>query len=702
MTETVPTGSTPTTPIMVTDIVVTSGIEFVAFAGQANLPIGSTKQEVILNRDMATTPEPDLKFGNTDDNGAPPQRNFFGKKFNDANRNGIQDPNEADLSGVEIRLYIDANDNGLLDQTEFDGDAPTPGFSATAPFLPYLVDISNAIDGFAFQNVTVPDDSFIIVEVINGSRQTDVIGPAMDSTGPNSPSKAPILAIGLITGTVELGNRGYALSNLQPDTNITNLVYGNSTTTPTKFSFLVTSLQPAATTSTAAVSQQAVAVSAPAASSVAAPPLPFVANTAPSQALSTSTTNSTASETATISTFRSQTQTDALVVVAANQTEIGSMTLESAVLQSTPAVFVTNLEATLIETEPAGVSSTPNSVTSQPVVSAKPQSAQTSSASPTVASARQKLMASMVSAIAIPTSNNDPLPSASPATAIVNSTTNAAVPAAAVGKSTPATVGAATTRFASGSTTSMIPPPATSPASAIDTSATNVAVPATFVGNGTPATVGAVTARFVSNSTTSVIPPPHVAESLPEPVTGVVSTAITIEPEPVVVDDRLGSESPVIEGSINDQTPTSNFSETTATASSVPTDSLLIVNQQSPGLANASDPIDVAAPALPIAINPIEESVTETHVVLSLRRLIASALLSRVLSAIDSDADETDEETPSIQPIDTSTTLSDLVMADMETPQTGQLETASAIESSDDTASEESAAVDEFFRLLAE
>ncbi len=119
-------------------------------------------------------------------------------------------------------------------------------------------------------------------------------------------------------------------------------------------------------------------------------------------------------------------------------------------------------------------------------------------------------------------------------------------------------------------------------------------------------------------------------------------------------------------------------------------------------LANVTDPVVVAAPTVPKSVNPIEGSVAETRIGHLLRRLIASALVSRDLSATDSNADETNEETPSIQQIDTSTVLSDLVMADLGTPQAGQVEKASAIDSSKDSASEEPEAVDEFFRLLAE
>ncbi len=536
VTETVPAGFAPTTPSVVADISVTSGKEWVAIAGQANLPPGSTKQEMILDADSNSIP--DLAFLQT-----PPdfEIDITGRKINDENGNGIEDPGELGRAGVEIRLYEDVNENQRLD--------------ASDRFL--LTDITDAGGVFFFrviQDFNGLPDSFIVVEVLQpGLVQTQFTGPALiegDIDIPVPPT-SNIVTPGFDSGGATLGQRGYAFTNLQGDTNVIDVDFLNTASIPpTKFSFLVTSLQSVAVTSTTAVSQQQVVV-VPAASSIVAPPLPVVANTVPSQVVSASTSNSITSETPPIFAFRSLIQADAPGEVAANQTEIGPSTIVSAVhqltVQSTPAVFVANLEATMVETEPAVVSSTPNSATSEPVVSAESQPAQKSPASGTAASAHQIRMASIASASAIPTSSRDPLS----ATVIDSSATNAAVAATAVGNATPATAAVVTESFVSNSTTSVILPPATSPATAIDTSAKSEAAPATAVGNVTPATVGAVAARFASSSMPSVIPPPIVSESLSEPV----STASITESEPVVVNDRLESESPVIEGSVSGPEP---------------------------------------------------------------------------------------------------------------------------------------------------
>ena len=84
VTETVPTGFIATTPIVVSNIVLTSGVEFVSRVGQANLPAGSTKQEILLDN-LAPIGVPDLAFGNLE------LGSIHGNKFTDVNGNGVQD-----------------------------------------------------------------------------------------------------------------------------------------------------------------------------------------------------------------------------------------------------------------------------------------------------------------------------------------------------------------------------------------------------------------------------------------------------------------------------------------------------------------------------------------------------------------------------------------------------------------------------------
>ena len=56
----------------------TSGVEFVSRIGQANLPPGSTKQEILLDN-LAPIGVPDLAFGNSE------LGSIHGNKFTDVN-----------------------------------------------------------------------------------------------------------------------------------------------------------------------------------------------------------------------------------------------------------------------------------------------------------------------------------------------------------------------------------------------------------------------------------------------------------------------------------------------------------------------------------------------------------------------------------------------------------------------------------------
>ena len=81
------------------DITPNAGEEYVAVAGQAALPVGSAREEVIT---------PSLAFGNASEPGS-----IHGHKFNDENGNQTQDAGEERLNGWTI--YLDLNDNSVLD-----------------------------------------------------------------------------------------------------------------------------------------------------------------------------------------------------------------------------------------------------------------------------------------------------------------------------------------------------------------------------------------------------------------------------------------------------------------------------------------------------------------------------------------------------------------------------------------------------------
>ena len=119
VTETVPTGFIATTPIAVSNIVLTSGVEFVSRVGQANLPPGSTKQEILLDN-LAPIGVPDLAFGNSE------LGSIHGNKFTDVNGNGVQDVGDLGRNGVTFTLTgVDNTGAAITPISVISGDDPS-------------------------------------------------------------------------------------------------------------------------------------------------------------------------------------------------------------------------------------------------------------------------------------------------------------------------------------------------------------------------------------------------------------------------------------------------------------------------------------------------------------------------------------------------------------------------------------------------
>jgi hypothetical protein len=261
-----------------------------------------------------------------------------------------------------------------------------------------------------------------------------------------------------------------------------------------------------------------------------------------------------------------------------------------------------------------------------------------------------------------------PAPTPAPATVIVGSSTTSAQPVAKVGNRAPATVATLAEIFVS--MPAVPATPSTTPPAIVAVAPTPPADELPVVENSQPATIGALTRGFASIATTAVTPFVQVADPQPEPETE---------------GDRHRAESPAAE-------------EVGSRA-----ESLLVVHQPTP-LMVLADPVSVPEPVVTNVAESTDddESAEEPETGLSLGRLFVSSLWSRVLSAIDSDVDETDNESIGIDQIDTSTALSDLVMADMGTQQKNQANASLVSDVPADSVSEEPMSVDEFFRLLAE
>ncbi|TWU02566.1 SdrD B-like domain-containing protein [Stieleria varia] len=101
VTETVPNNSVATTGSSVGGIVLTSGVEFVAAAGQAMLAANSAKQEQVLDRDNDGVA--DLAFGNA------LKSSIVGHKFEDLDGDGIEDLGEPRLNGFVVELLVETN-----------------------------------------------------------------------------------------------------------------------------------------------------------------------------------------------------------------------------------------------------------------------------------------------------------------------------------------------------------------------------------------------------------------------------------------------------------------------------------------------------------------------------------------------------------------------------------------------------------------
>ncbi len=170
-------------------------------------------------------------FGNALDGG---DVSILGLKFNDRDGNGEQDVDGADdipgnaddevgLEGWTIHLYENKNPpDKLLDQAEFNA----------GPLLTFVTDDRGIWGGFISDalletlGVTLPLDLIVVEEQQNGWTQTPVDGPAKLSTGPEFLSSL-VLSSGLNTGSITLGERGYAIEAIPGNSEVIDVDFGN-------------------------------------------------------------------------------------------------------------------------------------------------------------------------------------------------------------------------------------------------------------------------------------------------------------------------------------------------------------------------------------------------------------------------------------------------------------------------------------------
>ncbi len=187
VTETVPEGFESSTATVAEDLVVTSGQELVHAAGAAML----SEEEIELGK-FETLVGATLEFGNFQ----PVVKS--GRKFEDLQADGftgdgVNDDSDPGLAGWEIRAYVDANNNDVLDQAEFDA-----GPALQTDGVTLATDITD--DAGAYSFLLNPGD-YIVVEVLqHGWVQTFPVDGISE------------LAAGLNTGAIVLGAQGYAIT----------------------------------------------------------------------------------------------------------------------------------------------------------------------------------------------------------------------------------------------------------------------------------------------------------------------------------------------------------------------------------------------------------------------------------------------------------------------------------------------------------
>ena len=115
----------PSTPLVVDDITVRSRQEWVAQAGQADLPPESPRQEMILDEDGDGVP--DLAFGDY------LFGSIHGQKFDDANADGVQNPEEVGANGITITLDGVDSIGNVVSRTAVTADVDLDGDGTIDP-----------------------------------------------------------------------------------------------------------------------------------------------------------------------------------------------------------------------------------------------------------------------------------------------------------------------------------------------------------------------------------------------------------------------------------------------------------------------------------------------------------------------------------------------------------------------------------------
>ena len=141
-----------------------------------------------------------------------------GIKFNDLNVDGTQDDGEDDLSGWEIRAYIDIDRDGVLDQFEYDFGAYASdmtigdGSYELNFFLGAVIPNNGEYQGSG----VIEDAQYLIVEVLQDGWE-------------QGPAGVPILDDALDTGSEALGSRGYVFDPASKDleTEVSGNNFGN-------------------------------------------------------------------------------------------------------------------------------------------------------------------------------------------------------------------------------------------------------------------------------------------------------------------------------------------------------------------------------------------------------------------------------------------------------------------------------------------
>ncbi|MEG4576420.1 SdrD B-like domain-containing protein, partial [Microcoleus sp. N3A4] len=231
VTEMVPVGSTPTTVNPVNVNLTNSDV---------TLFFGITSQSTVVNPITTTTPTPTF--------------NISGSRVNDINRNGIQDSGELGIANVTI--FIDANNNGLLDAaerstvTDASGNFKFTNLSQGNYTVTEMVPVGSTTTTANLVNVTLTNSDVILFfgitsqsTVVNpitttGTTSLSISGSRVNDINRNGIQDSGELGIANVTIFIDANNNGLldaaersTVTDASGNFKFTNLSQGNYTVT---------------------------------------------------------------------------------------------------------------------------------------------------------------------------------------------------------------------------------------------------------------------------------------------------------------------------------------------------------------------------------------------------------------------------------------------------------------------------------------